>query len=422
MIGGAATAMPPPIPSRAGGSPPERALVDDSRPDDGHASLVRELVELHHFTENILRNMGSGLVAVNRNGIITHFNEQAALITGWNATEAIGRPSSEVLRTETGGSDLLEEVGALASRDGEVDILRRDGASIPVSLRLTTLAEDGTSIEGAVGIFTDLTDQRRAESELRRKERLASLGELSAGVAHEIRNPLAGIGAAAQLLRKRLGDEDERTRFAEVILEEVGRLDRIVESLLRFARPAPPHLQPGSVADCARRVLALVEEKAREGHVAVETAIAADLPQLYIDEDQIVQVILNLVQNALQAMPEGGTLTLTLQKTERSPWIRRTAGRRAEDRTRLPVPARPFEYVEVRIHDTGPGIPKEALERIFDPFFTTRREGTGLGLSISQAIMREHGGFLSIESTPGRGTTASVFLPIEKRQGPRRRD
>jgi two-component system sensor histidine kinase PilS (NtrC family) len=414
--------MQPSIPSRAGGSPPERVLVDDSRPDDGHASLVRELVELHHFTENILRNMGSGLVAVNRHGVITHFNEQAARITGWAPSEAIGRPCGDILRTAAGGHDLLHEIRLLGNRDGEVDLLTRDGSHVPVSLRLTALAEDGTTMAGAVGIFTDLTDQRRAESELRRKERLASLGELSAGVAHEIRNPLAGIGAAAQLLRKRLETGDERTRFTDVILDEVGRLDRIVESLLKFARPAPPRLKPASVLDCARRALALVEEGAREGGVAVETSLAADIPQLYIDEDQIVQVLLNLLQNALQAMPDGGVLALSVGRTTRSPWVRRSAGRRAEDRARLPVPARPLEYVEVGIGDTGQGIPKAALERIFDPFFTTRREGTGLGLSISQAIMREHGGFLSIDSTPGRGTVASVHLPIEKRQGARRRD
>jgi PAS domain S-box-containing protein len=396
--------------------------VDDPRPDEGHASLVRELVELHHFTENILRNMGSGLVAVNRQGVITHFNEQAARITGWSATEAIGRPCREVLRTAAGGHDLLGDLGLLADRDGEIDLLTRDGAQVPVSMRLTALAEDGTTLEGAVGIFTDLSEQRRAEAELRRKERLASLGELSAGVAHEIRNPLAGIGAAAQLLRKRLEDGDERNRFTDVILEEVARLDRIVENLLKFARPAPPHLKPGSIVECARRALGLVEEKARDGHVAVETSYAADIPELYVDEDQIVQVLLNLARNALQAMPEGGVLTVSVGRTSRSPWVRRSAGRRAEDRARLPVPARPIEYVEIRVRDTGQGIPKEALERIFDPFFTTRRDGTGLGLPISQAIMREHGGFLNIESTPGRGTTASVYLPIEKRQGARRRD
>ncbi|HEX7880018.1 MAG TPA: ATP-binding protein, partial [Candidatus Eisenbacteria bacterium] len=298
---------------------------------------------------------------------------------------------------------------------------------VPISLRVTRLAsEDGEADSarrpgGVVAIFDDLTDLKRSEAELRRKERLASLGELAAGVAHEIRNPLAGIGAAAQLLKKRLGEGDDKHPLAEIILTEAARLDRIVESLLRFGRPAPPRLAPGSVLDCVRRVMALVEETAGEAGVSLDIRLDPTIPDLYLDQDQVVQVFLNLVQNALQAMPDGGTLSVSVARTEKSPWVRRTAGRRANDRAHLPPAAPGAGYVQIRIGDTGHGIPKETLERIFDPFFTTRREGTGLGLSICQAILREHAGVIAVESVVGKGTTMIVTLPLEKRRGVRRR-
>jgi len=394
--------------------------MSHATPDEGQASLIRELVDLHHFTENILRSMGSGLIATNGQGIITHFNERAAMITGWPVREALGMAGALVFRV--GDGDLFAGAPTRGTREGEVDLLTRDDRLVPVSLRVTRLVSEETAPAGVVAIFDDLTDLKRSESELRRKERLASLGELSAGVAHEIRNPLAGIGAAAQLLKKRLGEREDMVRLAEVILDESARLDRIVESLLKFGRPAPPRLSAGSVLDCVRRVLALVEDRANESGVAFDIQMDPLVPDIYIDGDQIVQVLLNLVQNALQAMPGGGTLRVSVRVTTTSPWVRRVAGRRASDRGQLPEPTPSTGFVEIRIGDTGPGIPKETLERIFDPFFTTRREGTGLGLSICQAIIREHTGLIRVESVVDKGTIAIVTLPLERRRGPRRQD
>ena len=389
-------------------------------PDEGQASLIRELVDLHHFTENILRSMGSGLIATNGQGVITHYNERAATITGWPVREALGLTGALVFRV--GEGDLFADAPPLGTREGEVDLLTRDDRLVPVSLRVTRLASEESMPAGVVAIFDDLTLLKRSEAEMRRKERLASLGELSAGVAHEIRNPLAGIGAAAQLLKKRLGEREDMVRLADIILDESARLDRIVESLLKFGRPAPPQLSAGSVLDCVRRVLALVEEKAGEAGVTFDIRMDPEVPDIYIDGDQIVQVLLNLVQNALQAMPDGGRLSVSVRVTTTSPWVRRTAGRRISDRGQLPAPTATAGFVEIRIGDTGPGIPRETLERIFDPFFTTRREGTGLGLSICQAIIREHAGLVQVESIVDRGTTAIVTLPLEKRRGARRRN
>ncbi len=396
-------------------------ILDRNDANLGRANLIRELVDLHRLTENILRNMNSGLIAINGIGTVTHFNEQAASITGFSAAEAIGRPGALVFRTAVPGPSLLDKAMTTEFGDGEVDILTKDERVVPVGLRLTPLEDEHGARVGAVGIFVDLTDAKRGEEQARRRDRLVSLGELSAGVAHEIRNPLAGIGASAQVLKKRLDADDDRVRFANIILEETARLDKIVESLLSFARPARPHLSESDVTECITKVLALVTESAEDRAVTIETSIEQGIPRIHIDHDQIVQVLLNLAQNALQAMPEGGRLTIRLRRSLKSPYVRRVAGRRATDRVEPPREARPMEFVELAVEDTGDGIPKETLERIFDPFFTTRRDGTGLGLSISQSIIREHGGTISIHSTVGRGTTATIHLPLEKRHGQRRR-
>jgi signal transduction histidine kinase len=287
----------------------------------------------------------------------------------------------------------------------------------------------------------DLTSTRRMQQELRRHERLATLGQLSAGVAHEIRNPLAGIGTSAQVLLKRFDSGDDRARFVQVILDEVARLDRIVTSLLQYARPRQPELKPVKLADCVARVVTISRANAERQGVQVESEVAARLAPVYIDADLVHQVLLNVTLNALQAMPSGGTLRYEVRivRGRRPP---RGPGRRADDRRasdrradglragderrngdrgaeRRGAPGW-LEAQQVRIIDTGVGIPRGTLAKLFDPFFTTKPAGTGLGLSISQTIMQEHGGSIAVDSKEGRGTTVLLNFPLEKRNGERR--
>ncbi len=385
------------------------------------SSLIRELADLSRFTEGILRTMGSAVVAVNPEGRIAYVNPAAEALLGRSAADLLHRDAAEVLCTR-GGASLVADPSGAGDVSGEVDLKRDDGRVVTVDVRVNRHEGKDGEEEGTVVILTDRTDLKRAEEEARRKERLASLGELSAGVAHEIRNPLAGIAASAQLLQSRLAEEDPRRRFAEVILEEAARLDRIVDSLLRFARPPAPRLAEDSLTRCVERALELVREEAVRRGVEIVRDFDPDLPRVWIDSDQMVQVALNLLSNAVQAMQEdGGTLRVALRLEKRRPYVRRRAGRREEDGGGLPQGRAPLqEWVELEVTDSGQGVPAEALERIFDPFFTTRRSGTGLGLPIAQAIVHEHGGMITLSSEPGRGTTVLVDLPLEKRQGRRR--
>jgi PAS domain S-box-containing protein len=393
--------------------------AEERIPDPGLAktALIRELVDLSTFTEGILRTLGSAVVAVDASGRIAYVNPAAESLLGASAATLLYRPAAQVL-VMRGGESLLPTSSSLDAM-GEVELQLSDGRTVTVDVRVSR-REDAQG--GLVAILTDRTELKRAEVSARRKERLASLGELSAGVAHEIRNPLAGIGASAQLLNERLGADENHRRLIELILDEVARLDRIVESMLQFARPPEPRLRLAPLEAVLDRALGLLAEEAETAGVTIETHSARDLPRIWIDTDQIEQVALNLARNALQAMEEsGGSLTLTLRRVSRPRYVRVRSGRRREDRGGVQPAEGPLQdWVELEIRDTGHGIPPEELDRIFNPFYTTRKRGTGLGLAISEAIVREHGGMITVQSRPGHGTTVLVDLPEDKRQSQRR--
>ncbi|TMQ72495.1 MAG: hypothetical protein E6K81_07260 [Candidatus Eisenbacteria bacterium] len=322
------------------------------------------------------------------------------------------------MRTVVAGDDPVRDAARRASTEREVVLATAAGGEVPVLLRSARLGRPPW-------VLLTLRDQagtRRMEQELRRHERLAMLGRLSAGAAHEIRNPLAGIGTSAQVLLGRFEPRDERARFVRVILEEVGRLDRIVTSLLQYARPRVPELKPTLLAPCIERVLELAAEPVAHGHVRVEVEVAPRLGPVYIDPDLVTQVLLNVTLNALQAMPDSGTLRYEVRRVRRKAPAR-SAGRRAEDRAAGRRRPRGHDWIasqQVRVIDTGVGIPRHALARLFDPFFSTKPKGTGLGLAISQSIMQEHGGAIAVASREGRGTTVLLDFPMEKRHGQRR--
>ena len=392
--------------------------AEERIPDPGLAktALIRELVDLSRFTEGILRTLGSAVVAVDASGRIVYLNPAAESLLGSSAAALLMRSAAEVL-VMRGGESLLPASPSLDAM-GEVDLVLPDGRTVTVDVRVSR-REDAQG--GLVAILTDRTELKRAEVSARRKERLASLGELSAGVAHEIRNPLAGIGASAQLLGERLGKDENHRRLVELILDEVARLDRIVESMLQFARPPEPRLRLAPLEAVLDRALGLVAEDAETAGVRIDTERVEDLPQIWIDPDQIEQVVLNLARNALQAMEEsGGCLTLILRRVSRPRYVRVRSGRRRDDRG-VPAGEGPLQdWVELEVTDTGHGIAPEELDRIFNPFYTTRKRGTGLGLAISEAIVREHGGMITVQSRPGHGTTVLLDLPEDKRQGNRR--
>ena len=230
------------------------------------------------------------------------------------------------------------------------------------------------------------TQLQNSFEQLRRADRLSALGELSAGLAHEIRNPLGSIEGAVQILGRRELAEETRQEFTDLASREVARLKGLLTHFLEFARPQRPQIIASDIGLLLESVAKLASETAKMAQVEVRVQAAAALPSVSVDPEQIRQVLLNLVINAIQAMSKAGQITL-----------------RAAQET---------DYVRIEVEDEGVGIPSEDLERVFDPFFTTRSSGTGLGLSIAYQIVNQHGGHIAARRNPERGMTFSVTLPV----------
>ncbi len=230
------------------------------------------------------------------------------------------------------------------------------------------------------------TQLQKSFEQLRRADRMSALGELSAGLAHEVRNPLGSIEGAVQILGRRDLEEGTRQEFTEMASREVVRLKGLLTHFLEFARPQQPHVVASDIELLLQSVAKLASETAKMAQVDILVETAAALPQVSIDPEQIRQVLLNLVINAVQAMPNAGKIRL----------------RGIHD----------GEYVRIEVEDEGVGIPADDVERIFDPFFTTRSNGTGLGLSIAYQIVNQHGGHIAARRNPERGMTFTVMLPL----------
>jgi signal transduction histidine kinase len=248
--------------------------------------------------------------------------------------------------------------------------------------------DDVLNASVVVAIFDDLSEFKRMEEAVRRNDRLRAIGQLSAGVAHEIRNPLAGIATTAEVLAGKLGAGDERTRYTRVILDEVTRLDGIVRNLLAFARPPRPAIAPCSVDGLFERLHGLVHEQALARGVELRAAAGAPGLTCLADPSQITQVLLNLALNAVQECGAGDSVTVSA---------------RAESQG-----AR--EWVVIEVEDSGPGVPVQVRDTLFEPFVTTRTQGTGLGLAISRQIVEDHHGSIACVFLE-RGTRFTVRIP-----------
>lgn len=401
----------------------------------------RELEHLRLFHAAFDDALPYGFLVVDALGRVCDLGGRAERILGVSRPDAIGRDCALVLRPAgwDGGHPLLDELRGGADGNGspanqpretgsrepgasvELYITQPGGYEVPISLQ-THSSEDGPDqTRRVLAVFRDLSEERSLEEAERQKDRLAVIGELSAGVAHEIRNPLTGIANCAQVLREDLESDDPHQRFLRIILDEVARLNRIVEGLLNYARPSHPELRESNMEECVERAIDLLRPDLEAKGIRVRTQTRGRIPLIYVDASQIEQVLLNLVRNAQEAMSDGGELTVECSVIRRLRYRRRTAGRRATDRMRVVQEGPRQRFVQIQVSDTGAGIPPHVLPRIFNPFFTTRSKGTGLGLSLCQSIVQEHGGFLTVRSVEKKGTTFLLDLPVERRQGERRK-
>ena len=369
----------------------------------------QEVADLKSYTDSILSSITSGIVTLDLDGRVATVNPSAELLTGLFSGEIVGRYCTEAFAHTPEVSEILMET--LASRAGtgnvSLSLRRRNGTTVPVEMSTVPLRGLEGKDLGVVGVFRDVSQVRELEGQLRRSDRLAALGTLAAGLAHEIKNPLASLRTFTRIIPRKFEDARFRETFMRVVPHELDRINGIVEQLLELARPSRLEPAPVVLPALLDRVLELYANELDGKQITVVREYARELPTVTADPERLYEAFVNLVSNAIAAMGPAGRLTV------RTGWHRP-----AESAPRSGGGRR----VRIEIEDTGSGISPSEAEKVFDPFFTTKAAGTGLGLALTHKIVEDHGGSIGFRSTPGVGTIFTVLLPLVVERGAGERD
>jgi len=356
--------------------------------------------QLERLYKHIVQNVVSGLITVDGEGRITSFNRMAEEITGYKFEEVY---QEEVDSLFPGLSAWSRSVGGNPGEGGnrlrflrwETRFARKDGAHLILGFSISPLKDSVDREMGNILIFQDLTRLREMEEHVKRSDRLAAIGKMAAGIAHEIRNPLASISGSIEILKEELGGSTQNQALMGIVLREVRRLNSLIADFLLFARPISPGRERIHLNRLIEEIFQMISHSP-DFNVLIHLDTEFE-DELYIqgDPNQVRQVFWNLLINAAQAMPKGGILRVRLRK--------------GSSRGLLPGGR---SYGEVSVIDSGSGIGEEEIGKIFDPFFTTKEKGTGLGLSIVHSIVESYGGKIAVQSQKGQGSVFSVFIPL----------
>ncbi len=335
------------------------------------------LSDLKAFSKYIIESMPSGIFTTDLNRKIISFNTAAQEITHLRHADVVGRTPEEIFPF------LREDHSPLERVEGE---LQRNGKTFPIGMRVSKLKDSSAKPIGHIGIFQDLTELKAMEAEVKRKEKWAFIGELSASIAHELRNPLASLKGSVEMLRENKVSEEHADHLMKIALSEMDRLNAIITDFLLYARPQELNKQPFDLHQYLSNVVTLLQSSEAKGeNVTISSKLEGSL-FITGDSKQIQQIFWNLGLNAIDAVSDGGTIDIYTRENG--------------------------EAAEVIFTDSGKGISQGDLDNIFYPFFTTKEKGTGLGLSIAQKISEEHGGKITVESGgTAKGTTFRVILP-----------
>ncbi|HEY6547041.1 MAG TPA: ATP-binding protein, partial [Vicinamibacteria bacterium] len=351
---------------------------------------AKELQGLTEYNENILESMDSGILVLDLEGQVMRWNRAMESLYGERRDEVLGQPLDEVFPASfmdaLRGSLVLDEHEEIA-HIYKLHLPTPEGRNLMVNVSVAPFQVGSGERLGTILILEDVTARVHLEEQLQHSDKMASIGLLAAGVAHEVNTPLTGISSYTQMLRGQTPADDPRSAMLEKIEKQTFRAAKIINHLLNFSRSGSSEFEPLDVNKVLSDVFSLLEHQLDRSSIRVRRELSDRLPPVRGNENRLQQVFFNLVLNARDAMPAGGWLTLTSEADG--------------------------DTVVVQVKDTGHGIRKEDIKRIYDPFFTTKGigRGTGLGLSVSYGIVQEHGGAIFVESTPGKGTTFQVALP-----------
>jgi two-component system sensor histidine kinase HydH len=348
------------------------------------ASLSR----IKAFSDNVVENMPIGLIALDDQRRIAAFNNTAESVLQLPHHRVVGQDADSILPPEL-CSELKRPEIQKEVIEKEIDCTVEKGKIVPLEIGASLLEDEtGTSL-GYVILFKDLTEVRSLRREIERSRRLASVGRLAAGVAHEIRNPLSSIKGFATYFKERYQDIPQDQQTATIMIQEVDRLNRVVSQLLEFARPVTVKPQPTNLKSLIDDSIKLIENQTAEKRIAVKTRTSISATDIMVDPDRMGQVMLNICLNAIESMDGGGELNIEL------------------------APGEEAGGVEIQISDSGGGISPQDLSKIFDPYYTTKSSGTGLGLAITHNIIEALGGQIKVSSTLGKGTVFRIIIPGE---------
>ncbi len=348
-----------------------------------------------NITESLIESIGSGIIITEMNDTITYINQAGEKILGYSKGEVIGKPFGifELNEKQNISYSFLNYSDNLDTRR-EGRMKRKDGNEIPVGFTINYhLSLNGDAI-GKIIIFRDLTKVYRIQEEMLKMDRLVSLGKLASGIAHEIRNPLAGIKTTAQALGEEMAKDDPKREYLIRITREIDRLNDLLKTFFSFAKPQTLLLVSCHIKEIINAIIPFLIKEIADKKIRFVESYHPQLPRIRVDKIQMHQAFLNLFLNAIQAMPNGGEL-----KIEATPVV-------------LPSPEGSTQnIVKVIVSDSGKGIPPHIMPKIFDPFFTTKPRGIGLGLSITYQIIKKHGGTITVDSQWEKGTSFIINLP-----------
>lgn len=368
--------------------------------------LYQNLKQEERFRTKILEGMIHGLIVTDLKGNITFVNRSTEILTQKQADELEGSSLFDLVMdiegevNEQNFFDTLYLDGAINFR--EAFLKGGDGYEIPIRMNVSRFIDESEELQGAIVLFVDISDIKEMEKEIRQLDRLAALGRFTSAIAHEIRNPLTGIGAGIQYLKRSSEFDEEQSASIESILSEVNRLDRIIADLFKVVKPQGILYQKTDISKIIEKSYNSVREILRENSVEFDLQIDDDMPEVEIDPDQISQVLINLIKNSAESFDSrGGKIVVS-------------AGVDSKPESDNGKAARIFK---IKVADNGCGIAKKHIDRIFEPFYSRKSSGTGLGLYVSYSIIQHHHGRIEVESEPGRGTTFTVTLPTVKYGG-----
>lgn len=352
--------------------------------------VKKTLNEMKVYTSKLLETMDNAVISVDNKGNIKTFNRKSEEIFGKKKEEVLNKDCQEVLNLNINGKCLLKECLLEKKNITQEIILEEEGLKKKIlDLNTSFLTDESGEITGVVVVIRDVTEIKDLNEEVARHKRLVALGKLSAGIAHEIRNPLSSIRGLAQFVFNSFSKTDERKEDLNTIIQEVDRLNKLVIQVLDFAKFKKPNLTFFSLNDLIRKIAELFKLEIKDKQIKFNLELSPDISQIQADEDQIRQILMNVIINAIQAIPKKGEIKIITEKAL----------------------LRGASAIKFIIEDSGIGIPEKDFNQIFDPFFSTKEKGSGLGLSIVYKLVEAHQGEIKVESKEGEGTKFVIFLP-----------